>query len=86
MTTPAGDDDEAKLSENSKPQKPAPPVGTAWTNSLGMTFAWIPPGSFMMGSPDNEPGRATYKGACEAQHEVTLTKGFYLGMHPLFPP
>ena len=43
-----------------------------FTNSLGMKFAWIPPGSFMMGSPKEEAQR----GVKEIQHKVTLTKGF----------
>lgn len=38
-------------------------------------FRWIEPGTFMMGSPKNESGR----GGNETQHEVTLTKGFWLG-------
>ena len=44
------------------------------SNSIGMSFVWIPPGTFMMGSPSNEPER----GSDEIQHEVTLTKGYYL--------
>ncbi len=36
---------------------------------------WIPPGSFMMGSPANEPERREN----ELQHRVTLTQGFWLG-------
>ena len=51
--------------------------GDLFTNSLGMKFAWIPPGTFLMGSPANEPER----GDDETQHRVTLTKGFYLGVH-----
>lgn len=38
----------------------------------GIEFVYIPPGSFMMGSPTNESGR----GFRETQHRVTLTKGF----------
>ena len=30
--------------------------GEVFTNSLGMKFAWIPPGSFLMGSPAEEEG------------------------------
>ncbi len=30
---------------------------SSYTNSLGMTFNLIPAGTFMMGSPENEPGR-----------------------------
>src|ERR1043166_2051343 len=47
------------------------------TNSLGMKFAWIPAGSFLMGSPKQEKERQ----ANETQHKVTLTKGFYMGIH-----
>ncbi len=44
------------------------------TNSLGMAFVYIPPGSFMMGSPSGESGRDND----EKQHRVTLTKGYYM--------
>jgi len=39
-----------------------------------MEFVWIPPGTFMMGSPEAEPGRREN----EKQHRVTLTKGFHM--------
>ncbi|MDM8543712.1 SUMF1/EgtB/PvdO family nonheme iron enzyme [Desulfococcaceae bacterium HSG9] len=45
------------------------------TNSLKMKFVYIPPGKFMMGSPESEKGRDNEK----KQHEVTLSKGFYMG-------
>jgi len=35
---------------------------------------WVPPGKFMMGSPEDEAERLTN----EQQHEVTLTQGFWL--------
>lgn len=38
-------------------------------------FRWIPAGTFMMGSPESELGRNDD----EIQHQVTLTKGFWLG-------
>jgi formylglycine-generating enzyme required for sulfatase activity/tRNA A-37 threonylcarbamoyl transferase component Bud32/DNA-directed RNA polymerase subunit RPC12/RpoP len=47
------------------------------TNSIGMKFAWIPPGTFQMGSPPGEAKRHDD----ETQHKVTLTKDFYLGVH-----
>jgi uncharacterized protein (TIGR02996 family) len=53
------------------------PVGPFITNSLGMKFAWIPAGTFLMGSPAHEEGR--YQN--ETQHRVTLSKGFYLAIH-----
>ncbi len=37
-------------------------------------FRWIEPGTFLMGSPKNEPGRYDR----ETQHEVTLTQGLWL--------
>jgi len=45
-----------------------------FTNSIGMTFVYIPPGTFMMGSPPDEPIRMGF----ETQHQVTLTNGYYL--------
>jgi len=51
--------------------------GEIITNSLGMKFAWIPPGTFLMGSPKNEEKRSDN----ETQHKVTLTKGFYMSVH-----
>jgi uncharacterized protein (TIGR02996 family) len=55
------------------------PVGPFWTNSLGMRFAWIPPGVFLMGSPDSELEREDR----ETQHRVRLTKGLWLGVSPV---
>ncbi len=70
---PGGDD--KGTSDNTKNIKPKPKAtGKSFTNNLGMTFAYIPPGSFMMGSPGSEPKRKND----EAQHSVTLTKGFYM--------
>ncbi len=52
---------------------------TQFTNSLGMTFVWIPPGTFTMGSPSTEDER--YEG--ESMHEVVLKNGFYLQTTPV---
>ena len=49
-------------------------------NSIGMCFALIPAGRFLMGSPDNEEGRSRHEGPV---HEVEITKPFYLGVHPI---
>jgi formylglycine-generating enzyme required for sulfatase activity len=43
-------------------------------SSWGFLFAAVPAGAFMMGSPEDEPGR----NPDETQHEVTLARGFYL--------
>lgn len=39
-----------------------------------MTFCWIPPGEFVMGSPVSEDGR----GSDEDQVKVTISKGFWM--------
>ncbi|RJF84569.1 formylglycine-generating enzyme family protein [Azospirillum cavernae] len=36
---------------------------------------WIPPGRFLMGSPEDEPGRFDNEGP---QHAVTLSRGYWL--------
>ncbi|MBF0227946.1 MAG: SUMF1/EgtB/PvdO family nonheme iron enzyme [Desulfobacterales bacterium] len=46
----------------------------SFTNSIGQKFVYIKPGTFMMGSPPDEKGRYSN----EVQHQVTLTKGFYM--------
>ncbi len=48
-----------------------------FSNSLGMKFKWIEPGSFLMGSPATELER----GSDETQRRVKLTKGYYMGVH-----
>lgn len=49
-------------------------AGESFSNSLGMDFVAIQPGTFMMGSPASEPGRYDD----ETRHQVTLTKCFYM--------
>jgi len=44
------------------------------TNSVGMEFVFIKPGTFQMGSPETERMRD----GDEKQHQVMLTKGFHL--------
>ena len=39
-------------------------------------MVWIPPGTFVMGSPETEKERQTF--LYETQHTVTLTQGFYM--------
>jgi formylglycine-generating enzyme required for sulfatase activity len=47
------------------------------TNSVGMKLVLIPKGTFMMGSPESEQGRNEH----ENQHEVTISKDYYLGVY-----
>lgn len=50
------------------------PRAGVFTNSVGMAFIYVPPGTFEMGSPPDELGRDLD----ETLHKITLTKGFYL--------
>jgi formylglycine-generating enzyme required for sulfatase activity len=45
--------------------------------TVAMDMIWCPPGTFTMGSPTTEAGR----GSDETEHNVSLTKGFYLGKY-----
>lgn len=56
------------------PSRAETPLHDGFTNTIGQTFVYIKPGSFLMGSSLEESGRS----ADEPQHRVTLTKGFYL--------
>ena len=43
-------------------------------DGIEYAFRWCPPGTFLMGSPEDEPGRYDN----ETQHSVTLTRGFWM--------
>jgi formylglycine-generating enzyme required for sulfatase activity len=49
--------------------------GKTVRNSLGMAFAWIPPGSFLMGSDRHDDEKPV--------HRVAITRGFYMGVYPV---
>jgi uncharacterized protein (TIGR02996 family) len=50
------------------------------TNSIGLELALIPPGAFLMGSPAGEADRREDEGP---QHEVAISRAFYLGVYPV---
>ena len=54
--------------------------GVALGDGVVMKLALIPPGTFLMGSPDSDPFAATDE---KPQHRVTITKPFYIGMYPV---
>jgi sulfatase modifying factor 1 len=62
--------------ESKPPASPIPPAPAieSITNSIGMTLNKIPAGTFIMGSPEDEPERSDI----EHQHRVTITKAFYI--------
>jgi uncharacterized protein (TIGR02996 family) len=49
------------------------------TEKVELTLIWIPPGTFLMGSPTREAQRDKN----ERRHRVTLTRGFHLGIQPV---
>ena len=46
-------------------------------DGVDLDMIWIKPGTFIMGSPEDELGR----GNDEPQHEVTLTRGYWIGKY-----
>jgi formylglycine-generating enzyme required for sulfatase activity len=46
--------------------------------SVQLQMLWVEPGTFTMGSPTTESGRQSDR---EDEHNVSLTKGFYLGKY-----
>jgi len=63
----------------------APPAGVGFNTEEykgdKMVFRLIPPGSFVMGSPSDQYARSTR--GWEDQHNVTLTKPFYIAVFEL---
>ena len=59
-------------------QPSVPDTTVALPGGATMEMVWIEPGTFTMGSPSSEPGRESDEGP---QHEVTISKGFYLGKY-----
>ncbi|MBL8228343.1 MAG: SUMF1/EgtB/PvdO family nonheme iron enzyme [Bryobacterales bacterium] len=49
----------------------------ALKNASAIRFRYIPPGSYLRGSPASEAGRDRD----EVQHRVTITRGFYMAVH-----
>ena len=45
-----------------------------------MDMVWVGRGSFLMGSPADEPGRDQNEGP---QHQVTISQGFYIGKYEI---
>jgi len=64
---------DAEMTASSQPSEPEIPARLS--NSIGMEFIYIPPGTFMMGSLPDEVGRYDDRETC---HQVTLTSGFYM--------
>jgi formylglycine-generating enzyme required for sulfatase activity len=53
------------------------------TIGIGMERVWCPPGTFWMGSPEDEVERYEDENENETRHQVTLTRGFWIGRYPV---
>jgi formylglycine-generating enzyme required for sulfatase activity len=77
----------AQLHPEVTPNPAAPPAGVNPTQGTvkanpkdGLKYVWIAPGTFMMGcSPEDSECAANEKPA----HQVTITKGFWIGQAPV---
>jgi formylglycine-generating enzyme required for sulfatase activity len=74
----------AKLFGGKRPKSPPPLPGGSTRRAgdtavfAGIEFVWCPPGTFMMGFAEGE-----LKSGYSNQHQVTLTRGFWIGKYPV---
>ena len=87
---PAPDADSPKVSINASTSPPPAwatdggrdefgPYADLMVQDITQRLRWIPPGRFLMGSPDTERDRSNAEGP---QHEVTLSSGFWMFATP----
>jgi formylglycine-generating enzyme required for sulfatase activity len=78
----------AQFFQNGRPATPPPlparasasiPPATKTRTFGGIECVWCPPGTFLMGSPEDEEDRFDD----ETPHHVTLTRGFWIGKYPV---
>jgi len=55
-------------------------AGDVIVSPTGIATAWIPAGTFTMGSPDDETGRRDSE---SPQRQVTISEGFWMGVFPV---
>ena len=80
-------EDEAKAKDPFHPGKvrnAGDTVKLKLPGDVPITFAWCPPGTFRMGSEHPEAMKDDWCKKTERPvHNVTLTKGFFMGIHPV---
>jgi len=81
--TKKGDGDSPFIEESPFQMESFSKAGTRMTlkiNGVEYAFRWCPAGTFMMGSPDDEkyPDDKKYRKENEVQHQVTLSRGFWM--------
>jgi len=84
LEVPLAGHTQARPEATGKPQNktaPAPPPGEVRENSTdGLKYVWIPPGTFTMGC---SPGDSECVDWEKPSHQVTITKGFWIGQTPV---
>jgi formylglycine-generating enzyme required for sulfatase activity len=93
VTRPVPSTNENPIIQPLQPKEPPPlentnaaPVNTQRAGQTrvdskdGLTYVWIPPGKFMMGC---SPGDKECDKDEKPQHEVTITRGFWMGQTPV---
>jgi len=66
-----------EASDDLQGEEPGLTPGEDYDGGSGLEMLWVDPGTFLMGSPVSEPEREPD----ETQHEVTLTRGYWLGQY-----
>ncbi|MCB1065300.1 MAG: SUMF1/EgtB/PvdO family nonheme iron enzyme [Verrucomicrobiae bacterium] len=69
-----GSPSSVSLIQNATGRKP----GEEFINGIALKLCWIPQGSFLMGSPSDEPGRDPQ---LETQVQVEISQGFWMGKY-----
>ncbi|MCL1992002.1 MAG: formylglycine-generating enzyme family protein [Spirochaetes bacterium] len=70
----------AQAGDTAAPQAAAWNAGDVIVSPAGIATAWIPAGTFTMGSPDTETGRFSTE---SPQRQVTISRGFWMGVYPV---
>jgi len=70
-----GSFDEAQARRHQKAWADQLGLDVEFTNSIGMRLVLVPPGEFMMGSPDSDSEADSYE---KPQHRACITQPFYL--------
>jgi formylglycine-generating enzyme required for sulfatase activity len=60
--------------------RPTAEAAPVFTSGVGIPFVLVPAGTFLMGSPPDEPGHRTNEGPV---HEVVIGRRFYLSAYPV---
>lgn len=90
MTTESRPASRPGLRPGREPGLPVPPLKLSGlepalpprvvANAVGMRLVYVPPGEFLMGSPDDDPDARPGE---KPQHPVRITRGYWMGVVPV---